>query len=160
MFNRCTNLQFLNNGITTLPEEQVNLIDSVLGFLFFLLPKTFKNIWFSNKCYRGTWWMLFQSCEIYWIYTFLLKYTGGRRGQDYMVVGFTVPIQSVPITTEDVSSNLAHSEVYSMQHYVIKFVSYLRQVDVCLCCYPINKKWYECNTNDRLFTISLRYILK
>ena len=50
---------------------------------------------------------------------FLLKYTGGRRGRDYMVVGYTVPIQSVPITTEDVSSNLAYGEVYSMQHYVI-----------------------------------------
>ena len=71
---------------------------------------------------------------------FILKYTGGRRGRDYMVVGFTVPIQSVPITTEDVSSNLAYGEVYSRQHYVIKYVSYLRQVDVCLCCYPINKK--------------------
>jgi len=34
---------------------------------------------------------------------------------------------SVPITT-NVSSNPAHGDVYSMQHYVLKFVSDLRQV--------------------------------
>jgi hypothetical protein len=43
-----------------------------------------------------------------------------------MVVGFTV--QSVPITTKVVSSNPAPGEVYSIQHYVIKFASDLRQV--------------------------------
>jgi hypothetical protein len=37
-------------------------------------------------------------------------------------------MQSVPITTNVVSSNPAHGEVYSIQHYVIKFVSDLRQV--------------------------------
>ena len=34
-------------------------------------------------------------------------------------------MQSVPITTKVVSSNLAHGEVYSIQHYVIMFVGYL-----------------------------------
>jgi len=37
-------------------------------------------------------------------------------------------MQSVSITTEVVSSNPADGEVYSIQHYVIKFVSDLRQV--------------------------------
>ena len=37
-------------------------------------------------------------------------------------------VQSVPITINVVSSNLVHHEVYSMQQYVIKFVSNLRQV--------------------------------
>jgi hypothetical protein len=37
-------------------------------------------------------------------------------------------MQAVPITTKDVGSNSAHDEVYSIQHYVIKFVSNLRQV--------------------------------
>ena len=37
-------------------------------------------------------------------------------------------VQSVPITTNVVSSNAAPGEVYSIQHYVIKFVSDLRQV--------------------------------
>jgi hypothetical protein len=39
-------------------------------------------------------------------------------------------VQSVPITTNVVSSNAAPGEVYSIQHYVIKFVSDLRQVCV------------------------------
>jgi hypothetical protein len=39
-----------------------------------------------------------------------------------------LPVRSVPITTKVVSSNPLHSEVYSMQHYVTKFVSDLRQV--------------------------------
>jgi hypothetical protein len=32
-------------------------------------------------------------------------------------------MQSVPITTNVVNSNPVHGEVYSIQHYVIKFVS-------------------------------------
>ena len=35
---------------------------------------------------------------------------------------------TVPITTKVVSSNPIHGEVYSLQHYVIKLVSDLRQV--------------------------------
>ena len=37
-----------------------------------------------------------------------------RRGHDRIVVGFTitVPMQSVPITTDVVSSNLDQGEVY------------------------------------------------
>ena len=38
-----------------------------------------------------------------------------------------LPVQSVPITTKVASSNPILDEVYSMQHYVIKFVSDLRQ---------------------------------
>ena len=37
-----------------------------------------------------------------------------------------LPLQSMPITTKDVSSNSAHGEVYLIQNYVIKFVSDLR----------------------------------
>jgi len=37
-------------------------------------------------------------------------------------------MQSVPITTKVVSSNPVHGELYWIQHYVIKFVSDLRQV--------------------------------
>jgi len=45
----------------------------------------------------------------------------GRRGRDRMV-------QSVTITTKIVSSNSSHGDAYSLQLYMIKFVSYLRQV--------------------------------
>jgi hypothetical protein len=34
-----------------------------------------------------------------------------------------LPVQSVPITTNVVSSNPDHGEVYLIQHYVIMFVS-------------------------------------
>jgi hypothetical protein len=37
-------------------------------------------------------------------------------------------MQSVPITTKVVNTNPIHGQVYSIQHYVIKFVSDLRQV--------------------------------
>ena len=36
-------------------------------------------------------------------------------------------VQSVPFTTKVVSSNPVHGKVYSIQHYVIKFVSYLQR---------------------------------
>ena len=49
----------------------------------------------------------------------------GCRGCGRIVFGFTV--QSVPFTTK-VSLNPDHGEVYSIQQYVIKFVSDLRQV--------------------------------
>jgi hypothetical protein len=39
-----------------------------------------------------------------------------------------IPLQSMPITTEVVSLSPVHGEVYSMYHYVIKFVIDLRQV--------------------------------
>ena len=39
-----------------------------------------------------------------------------------------LPMQSVPITTNVVSSNPAHGELYSIQYYVIKFVSDLWQI--------------------------------
>ena len=46
----------------------------------------------------------------------------GRHGRDQQ------PVQSEPINTKVVSSNSVHGEVYSIQYYVIKFVSDLRQV--------------------------------
>jgi hypothetical protein len=37
-------------------------------------------------------------------------------------------VQSLPINTKVVSSNLVYGEVYSIKHYMIKLVSDLRQV--------------------------------
>jgi hypothetical protein len=51
-----------------------------------------------------------------------------HRGRDCMAVGLQLPVQSVPITTKVVSLNPVHDEVYSIQHYVITYVSDLRQV--------------------------------
>ena len=39
-----------------------------------------------------------------------------------------LPVQLMHTTTKVVTSNPAHDEVYSIQHYVIKFVSDSRQV--------------------------------
>ena len=49
----------------------------------------------------------------------------GRRGRENII---QLLMQSVPITTNFVSLNPAHGEAYSIHHYVIKFVSNLRQV--------------------------------
>jgi hypothetical protein len=47
----------------------------------------------------------------------------GRRGRDCMVVWFTTTYAN-----ENVNSNPVHGEMYSIQHYVKKFVSDLRRV--------------------------------
>ena len=52
-------------------------------------------------------------------HTRVLNKNTNRR--DHTIFGFT--------TTKVESSNLAYCEVYSIQHYVIKFVSDFRQVD-------------------------------
>ena len=45
-----------------------------------------------------------------------------------VVIEIQLPVQSIPVITKVVSTNSAHGEVYSIQHYVIKLVSDLRQV--------------------------------
>jgi hypothetical protein len=57
----------------------------------------------------------------------------GSRDRDHMVVGITTTMQSVPSTNNVVSFNPAHGKVYSIQHYVITFVSDLWQV-ICILC--------------------------
>ena len=52
----------------------------------------------------------------------------GRRGHDCMVVGFTTTCAISAITAKVVNSNPVHGEVYSIQHYLIKLVSDLRQI--------------------------------
>ena len=56
-----------------------------------------------------------------------------RGCRDCMIVDFAntfffVPVQSVSSTTKDVSLNPCYGEVYSIQHYVIKIVSDMRQI--------------------------------
>jgi len=53
----------------------------------------------------------------------------GRHGNDCMVVGFTTTCAiSAHHHLSCVSLNPVHGQVYLIQHYVIKFVSDLRQV--------------------------------
>jgi len=56
-----------------------------------------------------------------------------------------LPVQSVPNTTKVASLNPIHGEVYSIQHYVIKFVCDLRQVSGFLLILPISST----NKTDR-----------
>ena len=56
-----------------------------------------------------------------------------------------LPMQSVPITTNVLSSNPAHCGVYSIQHYMIKFVSDFRQVRLFYPCTLVSSS----NKNDR-----------
>ena len=66
----------------------------------------------------------------------ILWFTSSKRhlnqGVDVVVivrqVDLQLSVQSVPITSKVVTSNTVHGEVYSIQHYVIEFVSDLRQV--------------------------------
>ena len=54
-----------------------------------------------------------------------MNHEGARRGRgrDRMVVGFTTTCTISAITIKVGSSNPVHGEVYSIQHYVIQFVS-------------------------------------
>jgi hypothetical protein len=54
-------------------------------------------------------------------------------------------MQSVPITTKVVSFSSARGEVYSIQHYVIKFVHDLQQV----CDFPPGTPVSSTNKADR-----------
>ena len=70
-------------------------------------------------------------------------------------VNLQLPVQSVPITTKFESSNLAHGEVYSIQHYVIKCVSDLRQFSLGTLVSSTNK-----NDLRDITEILLKVVLK
>jgi hypothetical protein len=70
-----------------------------------------------------------------------------------MVVGFTLPMQSMPITTNVKSLNPAHDEVYSIQHNVIKFVSNLRQVGSFLWVLQLPQLICEQERKDNKYNI-------
>ena len=74
-----------------------------------------------------------------------------------MVVGITTTVQSAPITTNVVSSNPVHGEVYSIQHYVIKFVSDLRQIGgfLRLLRFPLTYKTDRHDITEILLNVAL-----
>ena len=69
-----------------------------------------------------------------------------------MVVDLQLPMPPAYITSEAVSSNPVHGEVYSIQHYVIRFVSDLGQVGGFLWFPPTIKL-----TTMILYVIQLLY---
>jgi hypothetical protein len=76
-----------------------------------------------DDCQRGG-----SCCGYSFDHDFNLLFAGAVVAVIEWELDIQIHVQSVPITTNVVSSNPAHGEVYSIQHYVIKFVSYLRQV--------------------------------
>ena len=70
---------------------------------------------------------IYNKCDRSRQHVAILTMYRGRRCGDSMV-DLQLPVQSVPITTKVVSSNPVHGEVHSIQHYVIKFVSDMRQI--------------------------------
>jgi hypothetical protein len=59
-----------------------------------------------------------------------------------------LPVQSVPITTNVGSSIPAHGEVYSIQQYVVQFVSDLRKVsgfslNIFYCLINVQLDWKQ-----------------
>ena len=66
------------------------------------------------------------SCYNVYYIDLTLLFTLIRRIKKELVVHcqmLQLPVESVPIATKVVSFNPVHGEVYSIQHYVIKFVS-------------------------------------
>ena len=55
-----------------------------------------------------------------------------------LLLDLQLPLQSVHITTKVVISNSVHGEVYSMHHYMIKFVSDLHDVTEILLKVALN----------------------
>jgi hypothetical protein len=64
-------------------------------------------------------------------------------------------MQSVPITTKVVSSNHVHGQVYSMQHYVVNFVSDLRQGDGFVLSTPVSSTNKTDRHNTKLYNRSI-----
>ena len=71
-----------------------------------------------------------------------------------------IPMQSVPITTKVESSNPAHDEVYSIQHYVIKFWQWLASCGWFSPCTPVSSanKTYLRDITEILLKVALNTI--
>ena len=88
-----------------------------------------------------------------------------RRGRDRMVVGLTTTttcaISAYDITSKVVSLNPADGEVYSIQHYVIEFVSDLQQVFCFLQVlqFPLQIKLTATYLTEILLKVALNTIL-
>ena len=61
------------------------------------------------------------------IYFFPIKHAGGVVVVILWQLDLQLPMQSVAITTNILSSNPTHGEMCSIKHYVIKCISHLRR---------------------------------
>jgi hypothetical protein len=80
---------------------------------------------------RNFYWILELLCGIFFYFYFLFFFFSCYHHIVVVIIRYLdlqLPVKSVPSTTNVVSSNTVHGEVYLIQHYVIKVVSDLRQV--------------------------------
>jgi hypothetical protein len=98
------------------PQSLWNCFDDVAFFFYFNNISVVVNFLFEGNWRPNI--ILSQLADK--IYSFI-ENTLSQTGMDLQL-----PMQSEPITTKVVNSDPAHGEVYSIQHYVIKFVSDLR----------------------------------
>ena len=93
------------------------LVVSVAG-VFVIRSHT--NIFLGNQ--------LFVAMEIQILRSFPYFIKGAVVVVNVWQLDLQLPVQLVPITTKAVSLNPVHDKVYSIQYYVIKFVSDLRKI--------------------------------
>ena len=66
-------------------------------------------------------------CDFHFISNHFPTYSGVVMVVIVWWLDLQLLVQSVPITTNFTGSNPVHGKMYSIQHYVIKFVSYYLQ---------------------------------
>ena len=76
-----------------------------------------------------------------------------------MIVDLQLPVQSMPITTKVLNSNPVHGEVYSIQHYVIKFVSAWFATSRWFSPVSSTNKTYRHEITEILFKMALSTII-
>ena len=88
---------------------------------------SFSSIFFNNYFFLDATPLFYNSRKLVKTYTYRQRVRCGRMVVEFTTT-FCVPVQSVSITTNVVSLKHTHGMVYSIQHYMIKFVSDLQQV--------------------------------
>ena len=117
--------------------------------------------YFRIKSETGKWSIGLLRFQISWMISkdTFLWYTEPSRLWSYGSWINNLPMQSVPITTEVLSSNPVNGEVFWMQHYVIMFFSTFQQfgwfLQVLQCPPPIKltitvklKYWWKWRLNN------------
>jgi len=102
-------------------------MDTSEKMIIVLVSKSELNIGnYQNSRLLGYYRTVSISCSEYWTHYVAPGNGWGRQGRDRMVVGFQISAYH----HYRWNSNPAEGEMYAMQHYVIKFVSELRQIGV------------------------------
>ena len=102
-------------------------MDTSEKMIIVLVSKSELNIGnYQNSRLLGYYRTVSISCSEYWTHYVAPGNGWGRQGRDRMVVGFQISAYH----HYRWNSNPAEGEMYAMQHYVITFVSELRQIGV------------------------------